>query len=315
MPKINTFDKYLTKSQELNLIGLFNLQDNQINLVMRSLICLLILFLLSIVPFSLLAQNFQFPMYFEDAEGNKDTIFLGLDQAASEGIDTDMQEENIINEAYVDGLDVRLSDEWWKSLNEETSTFHTKRQIISDTFTILVVDIVTDHFPVEATWDSSLFAESLDGTLITSINPGGWWDTGSPSDMGRVMLADQNSIIFTSNANINVFNPNYSYQKEEMVIPVYWFLFDRGSPINAVETIESEQIDISPNPTHGMITLSGLDAQNISSLQLLDVQGSHLKTLSIATTVDLSAFPAGMYLLLIKTKKNSTGHIRKIIVK
>jgi hypothetical protein len=69
-------------------------------------------------------QEYSFPLYFEDAVGNKDTLNFGFDQSASFGVDENLGEANIIGQPYdstffvfftdaatYDELDFRLQEE------------------------------------------------------------------------------------------------------------------------------------------------------------------------------------------------------------
>lgn len=89
----------------------------------KSIILTLALFLIQSVN----AQDFQFHMYFEDANGNKDTLILGYDANGTALIDSSFGEENIIGMALDSIFEVRMSDE-----HVGFHTFQTKKQILPD---------------------------------------------------------------------------------------------------------------------------------------------------------------------------------------
>ncbi|MGM0479455.1 MAG: hypothetical protein ACQERC_09540 [Bacteroidota bacterium] len=61
---------------------------------------------------SMLSQEeFSFQLNFEDAEGNKDSVIVGYDENATDGIDVLFGEQNIISQPWDSVLDVRLSEQ------------------------------------------------------------------------------------------------------------------------------------------------------------------------------------------------------------
>src|SRR5690554_4538889 len=86
--------------------------------------------------FSQQPTEFSFELYFEDAAGMRDTVTLGYDDYATDGIDVIFDEYNDINKAWEpNDLDVRIGDKTysdnfgfsWLSNN----TYLTKRQILN----------------------------------------------------------------------------------------------------------------------------------------------------------------------------------------
>ena len=71
-----------------------------------------ILYGLSFICSVLSAQEFHFQMFFKDAAGNRDTIELGYDPFATDSLDFQFGEENIITRNFKGILDVRISNEY-----------------------------------------------------------------------------------------------------------------------------------------------------------------------------------------------------------
>ena len=246
-------------------------------------------------------EEFSFIIKFEDSLGNQDSLILGYDEDGSEFIDGLFNEINIIDLPWQEsGLDVRISDVW-----EGTESFQTKKQILkNDNFELVVIDIKSDNWPITASWDSSIFSvEKIGGTLITSINPGGWWDTGSPSSMERVILREIAAVTFTSNDTSNLFNPNYSYIDNNMdTIPVFWFLFAGDSlstNINQQVNI-NQKLHIYPNPTSNYVNLQ-LSTNNFQNgkWQIYNTEGQLLVNQSLKSNEEvyhvLLDYPSGIY--------------------
>ena len=139
---------------------------------MMKKIALLTTFLLSLSCIK--AQEFEFPLYFEDAFGEKDTVFFGYDMNATVGIDENFGEVNIKGNPLV-GLDVRIIDydypniECWIYDNVDASSFHTKKQITNGScaepgFPALAMIIDKNRFPIKIYWDKDVFSDAcIDG--------------------------------------------------------------------------------------------------------------------------------------------------------
>lgn len=258
----------------------------------------------------LLCQDIQFDMYFEDAKGNRDTITLGYDVRATGGIDSLFGEKNIIDEPYKEGLDVRITNEWVSRDREgKPGTFHTKKQIFFQDVTKQVIDIKSPYFPVSAQWDSSLFqSDSFYGTLFTSVNPGGWWDVGSPSDLWRVFLADTNTVTFTSNAV--EFNRNYAYINEQNdTIPVYWFAFGPASIRVSTRSIQSHPaISVFPNPVTSHLTIQNESEEPFWEIQVYNELGQAIYNGHYTTTLNTQNWKPGFYALILKNKNGTLYH-------
>lgn len=149
-------------------------------LKLRSSIKLLIsLFLLS-NPKMLFGQAFLMPIYFEDAIGERDTVFVGYDR---EGSSTLLQpkfgEKDLLNFVRKPGLDVRISN-----YSEQLFTsappayFQSKKKITnyvgsSDSVSYIEFDVKTKHWPVIVHWDSGLFMSDTlrNASFITNGDP------------------------------------------------------------------------------------------------------------------------------------------------
>ncbi|MCE9540441.1 MAG: hypothetical protein K8R85_14670, partial [Bacteroidetes bacterium] len=111
-------------------------------------------------------QQFSFQMKFADAVGNTDSIIMGYDINATDTIDALFGEINIIGLPLDTSLDVRISNEWYyRNYLNTNGTYQTKKQIIYKNctnfwYSVQSIDILTKHWPVTMTWDSTLFMDS-----------------------------------------------------------------------------------------------------------------------------------------------------------
>jgi hypothetical protein len=131
------------------------------------------------MPFAFIAQpEFSFDLYFEDALGNRDTITLGYDPQATDGIDQLFGEESINNQPWDNDFEVRVLQKnsfELASLNQNIISpyIQFKKQIVSKTcdynFPISVC-IKSENFPITVYWNSSIFLENecINGSMIST---------------------------------------------------------------------------------------------------------------------------------------------------
>ena len=65
---------------------------------------------------------------------------------------------------------------------------------------------------------------------------------------------------------------------------------------------------VYPNPTSNTISVNS--SQFIQEMQLLDVAGKLILTVSSANTADLSSISSGIYFLAIQFENGDTGHVK-----
>lgn len=269
-------------------------------------------------------QQFSFQMFFADAVGNKDTITLGYDIAATDSIDVDLGETNIIGIPRNTALDVRITNEWRnRTWNGVPGTYHTKKQLVASPClnfsysNIQAVDIHTNNWPVTVTWDSSLFNDSCKmGSVFTSINPGGWWDTDSPSNLYQQVMADTDSATFTTNVS-SWYNENYAYIQDSDTIPVFWQAI---APVWIISALISENVDQQitvnayPNPfsQHLTFSISDNSRTTISVCNLLGQQQLQQAFIN-SITIDTGQLAEGIYIYKLQNERGfiETGTIVK----
>lgn len=274
--------------------------------------------LLTTLSFTVYGQQFSFQMFFTDAIGNKDTITLGYDLTATDSIDASFSEVNIISVPLDTSFDVRVTNEWYRRNNfGSPGTFHTKKQITfyNCTFTpfnLQTIDIYTKHWPVTVTWNNSLFNDTCrNGSVFTSVNPGGWWDTGSPSDLWRQVLLTNDSATFTSN-NSGGFNNNYGYiNSAGDTIPVFWQSFADSSllstGINELTT-NKNSITIFPNPTSDFVTV-GINKSfgEINRVEFYNSFGQVVLLSKQLNNIDIAELQSGLYFIKVTNNKGLTA--------
>jgi len=271
--------------------------------------------------FSLIySQEFSFKIYFEDAIGNIDSLEVGYDDMASDSIDGTFGEINIISTPLNDTFDVRISDAWkYNMLSLQASaTFHTKKQIIQKNCpgysSLINVDIHCLNWPVTAYVNQYLADSCNNGSFLTSFNPGGWFDVGSPSDLGIMWLGSGSSAEFSSNIQGA---PHYYYSyinNNNDSIPVFWITFvDQQTIISNVNEYDiTEEVSIFPNPASDNIEI-GLSNSDIELIRIFNSQGKLIKS-SKENIINISSCINGLYLIEINLKNNERV-FQKIIKK
>ncbi|HKK87668.1 MAG TPA: hypothetical protein VJ917_02380, partial [Saprospiraceae bacterium] len=154
-------------------------------------------FILGIVlfVFHTQAQEFITSMYFEASNGLKDTLVLGYDPSATDGIDSAFSEENIMDQAFGD-FDVRwtkvrepicigMDGEGPKKM-QEVCIFQNKLNIVPKdcrsfiggrTTSVMQCLIPNKDLPVKIRWDAQQFnTNCLKESVITELPSEGWWD-------------------------------------------------------------------------------------------------------------------------------------------
>jgi len=255
------------------------------------------------------AQQFSFQMHFRDAVGNRDSITLGYDPAATDSLDAAFGEVNVITTPFSSGLDVRTGSIWFQSYawtQYGLTAFESKTQIVPEACgganfwslsPIIGIQVVSDHFPVTASWDRNLFnGPCSNGSLFTGWSPNGWWDVG-PSDF-REILSQEDSVSF--------YQSNHYYIKGTDTLYIYWValtdstflgmgLGDLQQNANVIRTF--------PNPVKDYVNIQCSPAfGEIAGIALYNSLGQLVYASPQLPGIDMAGFPSGMYLLKVSSK-------------
>lgn len=228
--------------------------------------------LFTITPFLGLNQTFEFKMYFEDSVGNKDTLTMGYDPTASDSIDANFGEINIINIPLDSVFDVRISDEFNLGLGVDNQTFHTKKNIVYNNscsnINVITLNIKANNWPVTATWDSTLFNNScLDGSVFNSML--NWFDVSGGSDLLVEFLMLKDSVVFSSN---NIIGHSAFVNSNNDTISVFEIILSNPDYMSSVKENNFSSLTVYPNPFTN--TLNFTFENNINGkIMIYDVSG------------------------------------------
>jgi hypothetical protein len=258
------------------------------------------------------AQQFSFILKFIDAVGNTDSITLGYDLTATDTLDLSFGETNIISTPYTSGLDVRAGNVWFQQNSFPgfgLIPFETKKQIVPNTcgtgnfwliFPVIEINIVSHYFPVKAYWNKILFNDTCkNGSVFTSVHPGGWWDTGG----FRIVLNLEDSTTFYQN--------QYYYLSGTDTVNVYWAAFSDSTllavAINELE-IEKNSLKIFPNPTSDFATISlSKTFGEINRVELYNSVGQLTYWSKQLNNIDIKGLPRGLYFIKVTNSKGLTA--------
>jgi len=277
------------------------------------------LVILCLMPFAFIAQpEFSFDLYFEDALGNRDTITLGYDPLATDGIDSQFGEENIIALPWDSVFEVRISDYYDKNAIEEQVSFNSKKCIqnkSSQPYFLtnrIEIDIHAKHFPIRITCDSTdIESSERRGTFITSMLPSGWFDTGG--FVTNLFYNPQTLIDFAGFENWPLYPFNYYYLEASDSVFVCWAAI-ADSNVNTSNIHESEVdniIKIFPNPTNKYFEIKA--EVIVEKIEIANSYGQVMQEFKATNQqkFDISQYSDGIYLITIYLE-NQIKHFKII---
>jgi hypothetical protein len=271
-------------------------------------------------------EEFSFQLYFEDAMGNKDTVTIGYDPAATDSIDPQFGEVNIISQPWGNSLDVRIGDKtyegppWnfdWLTQN----TYLTKKQILSSVYcnsfekksSWISIQFDTDYLPIRIKWNGSNFIDDCrsESSLFggtTSLGTDTFHGTPLAWINGDSMVIDLYTNEYHPEEKLGVYMYNiffYSIQYyvenlDTIGIIQFYFWGDDGLGINKLENKSNIQIYPNPFDTHVEVNNLPLDAE----LKITDLNGQIIDIERIGNTLKTEILNGGLYILCVKHKEN-----------
>ena len=242
-----------------------------------------LIFLLLFFPLIGLSQpEFSFDLYFEDALGNRDTITLGYDPQATDGIDELFGEENIISHPWNNDLDVRIAlgnfPPYGGSVPVFVASQQTKKQISfpyceSNYYNSykFVIQMKNAVFPVKLTW----YTERLNSlctasNFVTDWFPGCWFDCqimGNEQEPWFFLNSDSLILEYTSLVN--------SYNNDTTNL-LFVSLSNGNEEIGShLELINNQGMKVVPNPFENSILINS--QENIKKIEILSLNGNLIK--------------------------------------
>jgi hypothetical protein len=279
-----------------------------------------LIFLLLFFPLIGLSQpEFSFDLYFEDALGNRDTVTIGYDPEATDGIDAQFGEENIISQPWDSVLDVRIGN---KTYTENTwltdNSFLSKKQIISSycensiISSRISIQFYAKNYPIKFKWDKSQFENdscrffsALFGkqdALTIDAWEGTFLQYNDSTIYKPVVLPSNQTVLYSHyvsefNGQLSTGYPISSYTSFDKEIGVTQFVFYslRAASLDDKSIVQPK---IFPNPINRN---SNLHISSGEKYELYSVHGNKLRHGSVENKiVSLENIPPGVYYIHVK---------------
>lgn len=276
---------------------------------MKNFTVLLITFYLSLV--TAYCQEFSYPLYFIDSQGNKDTLLIGYDVGATDSIDIEFDELDISNEPWKDTFETRIGDvkfsgEW----DHESPSYQSKKQIISKFCHHehkVCLNIYCQYFPLTIKWDTNYFTgdQCNLGSLINSCDFFEW-DVlcGNNAFLNQNFFPFTNDSIVLDSVGQNGQDIMHYYHEGNKIISMIWFSFANPSTLPPVGILDNQAIELMklyPNPSHNTLKIKISDIFSTSSkIRIYDMVGILVSEYEIRRNepeaiIAISNIPAGMY--------------------
>ena len=270
--------------------------------------------------------TFSTPLYFEDANGRVDTLTIGYDVFATEGIDNAFEEVDILNESLSD-FDVRFfaydnyleedlpftcehMDFDLPDYLEDIAIYESKTSITRSgcaiagsayTFSIFTIPTMSS-FPITIRWNKldyygcppavSWISELSRGEIIQ----GDWCPERINYD--SISLSSQDSIVLEM--------PSFKTiaRRDSTLAAVYYiYLTDFGNIGQvSVNQLPESNLNFYPNPTQDKLYLDTPD-QNWQ-YQILNLQGQQMMQGKYQDYIQVEPLPSGIYFLQLEQDGN-----------
>lgn len=273
--------------------------------------------------------QFETTLYFEDAAGNRDSVVVGYDTLATREIDPEFGEAEILL-PFDSIFEVRAGHfrwPWREKLSKkiiDRGTPATGPFAPEDCYSGLPVFIYiwAKHQPVKVWWDRTVFLERRCYRASALLNhwedelAGPIWPDEIPPEYA--CLAAEDSIFFDMSEGYLLATPETARISLEKPVEglglqtIYGLRFFPAStpydysPCYWVTSTREEEapapVSIFPNPTGGKAWFTLPEGVEAMHWQLFGINGALLREQrkTVASEVELTGLPAGIYQLLIR---------------
>ncbi len=253
---------------------------------------LLICSIIFSVP-TLKAQEFSTTLYVSDQLGNIDSVTIGYDPEAIDGLDIDYGAINMAD-SLRNVLDIRVGlgnlENWVPFWNEETTTvkdiafYESKIEIVPKECLSLIpvsnalgfsafinVFIKPQSYPIKVHWDSEMFSsDCVSASLISDIPIGGWFDFPCCySEHSKVFFAEREEMTFTKHVG-----PVILDQQQDTILLLSLILRDVLNS-NSNDVFQETNPIIYPNPNDGTFFIP----EKAKEIKLYDLNGNSIEFL------------------------------------
>lgn len=205
----------------------------------------------SLLAITASGQEFSFNMYFEDSLGNRDTLTLGYDSTATNGLDTVWGEQNIKDRPFDSVFEVRSFPCFIPCFREDHVSFLSEKQIMhsacdSQVKNIIGIGITCDEcWPITVKWDSTLFqGKCRNNSFITDWRPGDWFDVLYGTEQGPFKLRNHDSLV------LDYLTHSYGNDENDSNYLLFLGIADANSHFTGISKSgrDNSEFNIYPNP-------------------------------------------------------------------
>mgnify|MGYP006144298795 CR=1 FL=1 len=286
-----------------------------------------ILFLSFFINLGTYAQEeFSFFLYFEDAIGNKDSLQLGHDENATDSIDVDFDEINIVGESWDPEFEVRCGKHSvygnYFNYNGEQPNFQSKKQIgikeCNNEYFAHCINLKAENFPIVIRWDSTLFNydECLKGSKF-NIEP--VFQTDAYTELCRELGSTDSNIstfnidsVYITENHLESYYFEYYFDNEDTIY-LFWISLNKIQDYSmGIETLEN----VTNSKTYSLFNENDLLEVDFNTGHgtVIDVNGKKIKEFGIRNGTSESLFlKEGLYYLLLYDETQNKTYRSKII--
>lgn len=282
---------------------------------MKNTYLLLLLFIAIVDSY---AQQFEMPIYFEDAIGNVDSVIIGYDDTATDGIDEQFGEVNTLEEPFDNEFEVRAGLYDWYLIDfsyADIRTIESKKFIVGKVCedpthiaeaNSIMVSLKCNNWPIKVSWDKSLFQDECSHLILLNCVPGGWVDACNSSSRSFIYMTEEEEGEFD--------DLSYRFITDGDTLHTMYFPFKEILDVSVRNEKLKNDIYAYPNPSSDRIEFE-YDANLFSNAGVIvyDALGRKLGTYLISDEIDVSYWENGVYLYEI-ILSDSSLRIGKFIV-
>ncbi|MEI6755364.1 MAG: T9SS type A sorting domain-containing protein [Paludibacter sp.] len=266
----------------------------------------------------LYAQEFSTKLYLTDKNGKKDTLEVGYDANATNGMDAAFGEISYSSPIDSTKFQAFIIGQCWQCNDFLQNPYYLKKQIMKPSAHYVSEGAIPIIFPYESlpvtiSWDKSLFMNTnRDCSVITDWLPGRWYDISSDWPVTFANMKDNSTIQFSEVNSLAVLETmkagGYTNIKKGQNYPfktVYMAFSNRL--INAIYEIESDnQIQIYPVIVKNQLKIKNTSSLFIRTIKIQSLDGKIIKTLNgYDKDIDCSILIKGIYFLVFECNSNS----------
>lgn len=282
-------------------------------------------FLLLLMCFHSVAQEFSFPIFFEDAIGNKDTIIVGHDSLGSLAIQEEFGEVDILGTTYDSVFEVRTAIYEYDDVacfdNNDPRLAESRQMIVKNTCydldyfdeaeSIMAV-IKCQNLPFTVSWDATIFTDTCQWVRIVDWAPGGWFDAcccngASITDLMHTL----SSATFIST--------DYIIHTPQDTFFTLFFPFEGDKTVRLDESnTPNEVFRLFPNPTSNYLEIefpeNNTRERDRMEIVFFDIHGREVFTSKLSShRIDIRECKPGLYFYQIR-ENNRAIYQNKVIV-